>query len=613
MRRGTPKIGSPSTKASESDYEESFESFSSPTSKSPSKSPSKPLKGDGKDGESSVAGMDLETFMGNYKINIGNDGEEEAPNKDDPSMRPLDGVSPSREVHHRALHKKFGALSDSASDASLQTLKAGGELDPSKRIISSPVDVDTESHGDKENHDNNGRNKIMGNVQHNMIAALSRVALEHSSNGEGGDDEAEAIYKTEAESLLAKIRGGSLGNGILNKKVPNSIEKKLKNVDFSAPAFQGGGMGAEQGLMGVNESVLDSMTRDTPERESNHTIKKPLERGPIDEERMSYYSSLVGDRADSKKSTQSKKTNSSKSQKNRATMSTEDHNDRVNNLLAELLPTSHLQKHAKAASKVSARLAQSKKAKEVKEGGGTVNAQNIGIGSERLRVQPPEGMVGRKEFGIGAGPAQSVEHHTHANALTGDRESLTSQIAQLKKDMKGRDDRLQRLTEHSMQLGTMCDNQKNEIGELKARVRQYELELDAKEQRATDSQRLSKKAKKKAARLESELKEVAGAAKEVERLQDREAALLEAVDALSAQNEDLIRKLKQSMARELELSQRHVSMAHSSLSGINESLNGSPSSPPRAQSDTRLTRGKKKSKRDGEEKLPNLQKKYFGY
>jgi hypothetical protein len=554
MRRSTPKLGSPSTKASEDDYEESFESFSSPTSKSPSKSPTKAVKAGEKDGESSVAGMDLETFMGNYKINIGKDGEEDSANKDDPSMRPLDGVSPSKEVHHRALHKKFGALSDSASDASLNILKAGGELDPSKRIISSPVDVDTDAHGNKENNDNNqqqsdnGRSKILGNVQHNMIAALSRVAAGQNSNGDGDDDEeAEAIYKTEAESLLAKIRGGTLGNGIMNKKVPNSVEKKFKNVEFSGP----GGLGDDDGgLLGVNESVLDTMTRDTSEKETTKS-EKPVERGPIDEERYSYYSSLVGDRTDSKGKTNTKKSNHSKSGgKNRATMSTEDHNDRVNSLLAELLPSSQLQKHAKAASKVSARLAQSKK---TKEGGGTVNVQNSTIGSSRLNVQPPEGMTSRKEFGIGAGPAQSIEHHTHANALTGDRESLTSQIAQLKKEMKGRDDRLQRLTEHSMQLGTICDNQKNEIAELKARIRQYELELDAKEQRATDSQRLSKKAKKKAARLENELKEIAGAVKEVERLQDRETALLEAVDALSAQNEDLIRKLKQSMARELEL------------------------------------------------------------
>ena len=139
-----------------------------------------------------------------------------------------------------------------------------------------------------------------------------------------------------------------------------------------------------------------------------------------------------------------------------------------------------------------------------------------------------------------------------------DDPSLSAQLVQLKREIKGRDDRLQRLTEHSMQLGNVCEKQKSEIADLRKHINSFEMELDAKEQRANDAARLRKKAQKKAKHMESQLKDYNAAMDEIERLTEREAALMEAVDALSSQNEDLIRKLKQSMARELELSQKNA-------------------------------------------------------
>jgi hypothetical protein len=83
----------------------------------------------------------------------------------------------------------------------------------------------------------------------------------------------------------------------------------------------------------------------------------------------------------------------------------------------------------------------------------------------------------------------------------------------------------------------------------------------------------------------------------------REAALIEAVEALSAQNEDLISKLKKSMERELEASRR--SKAQGQGQGRDQDMDGADmdhyggggggrfqrsTSPPRAQSDTRLQR-----------------------
>ena len=78
-----------------------------------------------------------------------------------------------------------------------------------------------------------------------------------------------------------------------------------------------------------------------------------------------------------------------------------------------------------------------------------------------------------------------------------DDPSLSAQLVQLKREIKGRDDRLQRLTEHSMQLGNLCEKQKSEIAELRKHINSFEMELDAKEQRANDAARLRKKAQKK--------------------------------------------------------------------------------------------------------------------
>ena len=64
-----------------------------------------------------------------------------------------------------------------------------------------------------------------------------------------------------------------------------------------------------------------------------------------------------------------------------------------------------------------------------------------------------------------------------------------------------------------------------------------------------------------AKQMEGQLKDYNAAVDEIERLTEREAAIMEAVDALSSQNEDLIRKLKQSMARELSLARKPLRRA----------------------------------------------------
>lgn len=94
-------------------------------------------------------------------------------------------------------------------------------------------------------------------------------------------------------------------------------------------------------------------------------------------------------------------------------------------------------------------------------------------------------------------------------------------------------------------------------------------ELEAKEKRLHNALKAKKKALKNAPKENDQELELAYG-----RLQERESALLEAVEELSNQNQDLIQKLKQSMARELEQSyQKASNVVNKSKSIYEENLN----------------------------------------
>jgi len=223
-------------------------------------------------------------------------------------------------------------------------------------------------------------------------------------------------------------------------------------------------------------------------------------------------------------------------------------------------------------------------------------------------VDPPSGHYqhSSQQFGLGAiGPRRSLADGDEIEGSMNETR-LENQIASLKKEMRARDDRLSRLTEHSMALANHCDQLKVEVSQLQQKLRSAELELEAKEQRASDAARLRKKAMKKSARLAAEMENYDALAQTCERLQTREQALLEAVEALSTQNEDLIKKLKLSMARELDLSQRQAKLVVHRGSNSDSDQLFSPRSPPRAQSDTRLQRPLPKTTRTSKGLLPDV-------
>jgi hypothetical protein len=165
---------------------------------------------------------------------------------------------------------------------------------------------------------------------------------------------------------------------------------------------------------------------------------------------------------------------------------------------------------------------------------------------------PKSNRMAGQVYGVGAVPTEELSDPKRQQS------SLEHTIASLKKDLRMRDDRLQRLTEHSMLLGNNCDDLKIQVDDLTQRLSKAEAELEAKEVRVENAMKAKKKFVKKCHQLEEELRGFTVVQSEYERLKDRENALIEAVQELSAQNEDLIEKLKESMRREMDFAQSRV-------------------------------------------------------
>lgn len=138
-----------------------------------------------------------------------------------------------------------------------------------------------------------------------------------------------------------------------------------------------------------------------------------------------------------------------------------------------------------------------------------------------------------------------------------------AEVKSLRKELKKKEEKLQRVTEHSVMLANHLDKVKGESALFAEKLHKKEMELQSMEQRLQEVNRLRKKeklAKKTAVAKSSD--ELAEKISDLEsaniQLQEREQALLLAVEELSMQNQDLITKLKESMQRELELSSQRA-------------------------------------------------------
>lgn len=206
----------------------------------------------------------------------------------------------------------------------------------------------------------------------------------------------------------------------------------------------------------------------------------------------------------------------------------------------------------------------------------------------------------KKSYGMGAKNTQELRYSQSTGDTTQEDEpesapdalqQANTEIKRLKKEMKTKEEKLTRVTEHSMMLGAHMDRVKGESAVLSNKLKDMTLELQAKEARLQSVLKGNKKkkiAKEKIQRTHQVQEQVdhyqtqdyefdalpievtstlQALSTENVALQEREHALLSAVEELSLQNEDLIQKLQESMQRELTLSsQRAASISAAAFS-----------------------------------------------
>jgi len=650
--------------------------------------------GDGTTHTADVAGMDLETFMGNYQVNIGvggmgGAGSKGGSNKDDPSMRPLDGVSPNKNNsdRDRELVKKFGdagllpvplaqppvpirASSGSGRRMPMPMpvpIPMPQQQQPSKQQrLTSPV-VATNS-ATNEGSGVGSRSRV---IEHNAgfrsssntgtgsssrkfsVPAAAAAAEDDEDDAEEEEEEEEddkqyghvyndqaqeqepeqgqgGEYHDEASALLARIRGGASStqflraegssNGSGNGGKSSLTDKQLaayqkmagaktglggtaklattstdanmntmakssasasvsvafaansyKNASVSAAASQGRGDSAD------NAARVDELLAMVEQRTKSgiHTLGlATLNLGTTGT------SSNMGDSGEKRKA---KKGGMSGGLSENSAMT---HSSTITG--ASGLSGSSTRETLNKLKERHQQMEFALSGPSVKQPARTYGLEAPGYFGNAEKAKGGTSPRQKQKGGGNAGTSASFSQlGTTGEGATDLAQSYLVQIASLKKELKHRDDRLQRVTEHSLSLGQTSDRQKTEIDVLQEKLRASQLESEAKDTRVAECSRRCKKAQKRAKLFEETATAAQGAVQEIQRLKDREVALIEAVEALSAQNEDLIAKLKQSMARELELSSN--APAGGSVHGAGRHVS---TSPPRAQSDTRDTRRK---------------------
>lgn len=147
--------------------------------------------------------------------------------------------------------------------------------------------------------------------------------------------------------------------------------------------------------------------------------------------------------------------------------------------------------------------------------------------------------------------------------------SLDYQLKLLKKEIKTKDEKIIRLSDHSNMIANQMDKLKGEVARLNSKLHEAYMELEAKDNRLLEAQKNKKKEKKK--QLHNDQNNLSdnpllhALENENIRLREREQALMEAVEELSFQNEDLIYKLKESMQRELESSSKRAALVSNNV------------------------------------------------
>ena len=371
-----------------------------------------------------IDGMDLETFM--QKVTKKKGGDDSATNANDPSLRPLEGVSPKKNSADMALGLRLGY--DAEAD------NADGD-------------------GDGDQAPQSGRDK-------KKKRAMFRF--------QGEDDDADRAGSDVGDRTLHASRAGAMA---ANKGKWGGLRVGFGDSRLGIPANKADPTG--KGAKPAQTIVIQK--------------PKHVAKGPISPEQYAYYASLLSrkqanDEGDDGEGAAEGGDDADRNSGHRDPLpgvmpSDEDNARRVDALLNELLP----HRAGKDAGKAS--VSQPKKASLLQEQQQQQQQQQqqrrgkvpsiTSAESSSQREMHHYGLVHPNpnhnpnpnpthHYGLGAPRSMPLADDDRDADQTNARyqQSLESQITALKKDLKARDDRCSRLTEHSMLLSNHCDNLK---------------------------------------------------------------------------------------------------------------------------------------------------------
>ena len=138
--------------------------------------------------------------------------------------------------------------------------------------------------------------------------------------------------------------------------------------------------------------------------------------------------------------------------------------------------------------------------------------------------------------------------------------ALEEHVSSLKRDLKRRDERLQRMSDQNLSLTSQCENFKREVYYLQSTLKEKDGELEIKEQKILDATKAKKRALSKANKMASTLEGFDGLQESLADLRNREGVLMESIEVLSRQNEELSIELNKALNREIKFREMQAEM-----------------------------------------------------
>lgn len=145
---------------------------------------------------------------------------------------------------------------------------------------------------------------------------------------------------------------------------------------------------------------------------------------------------------------------------------------KVDALLRDLFPSRYKDKETPVAPIEKPK---KKKKQATSSSGKSQQQQQYGLGAPRLSRPVDEVDVDDENDCDDRGDVPARSAHRDGGDLLG---GLDSQLKLLKKELKNKDEKIQRLTEHSMMMGNQMDKLRGEVARLNGRLHEAQMELE---------------------------------------------------------------------------------------------------------------------------------------